>query len=127
MVGIMAKGNTMFSIFNFDLKQNKGFSAFSYGATGLIYIGHPNEMNNFSLMFGGGFQLTKTELWVHPKKYKGFSRPYFVTYIGEIILRPGFFEGESLFLRAGVGENKSVSVEAGVCVHVDLIGHIFKK
>jgi len=78
-------------------------------------------------MFGGGIQRTKTELWIHPKKYKGFSRPYFTTYVGEIAIRPAKWNGEYMFLRAGKGNNNSITIEAGITVHANFIQHFIKK
>lgn len=122
-IGIMAHGRAAFNLTGFDFKENKGWSAYNYGYLGSLYINHPHDMQKTSILLSFGQQWNRTELWLKPKNYRSLHRPVYTTWVAQISLRIPSLHEYHFFIRGGLGKEKSCSIEGGLMILVDWIGH----
>lgn len=120
--GIAAYGRGMINIFNFDFRENKGFSAWNYGFVGSLYVGHPHSWNKFCLMLVIGLQWNQTELWLKPKMYRHLKRTVFETRNIQLVLRFPPMQ-ESWFLRLGKGIDGAFTFEGGLIIFGKVAKH----
>jgi hypothetical protein len=121
-ISLSVEGGINYAPFAFDGDEFKGFGSLAFPVMVKINIlGLSNiDSEGFGVGLGCGLQYSKTELYGKPIGYtKSIKRDYFKTYILEIDLGSGGVKGNSaFFIRYGFGDNKSSTLNIGICVNI---------
>ena len=119
---ISVEASANLGLFSLDTRHYKGLGAIAFPVLLKANFGSMTGLNYSKILgfaFGGGLQYSRTELYGTSLKYENLHRDFFKTYVGEINVGAGLGGFNlSYYLRIGLGEDKSFSLNNGIICQI---------
>lgn len=113
------EGGITYSPFSQDIDRYKGQGALAFP----IILSHHFIINdNFLLGIGAGVQFSRMEYGNNPLVFQDATNPFFMTYVGEVILGAvdayGALFGLTGFARIGFNQYEAHTLDIGIRAHI---------